>query len=284
MALLLRAPAKKAERYARAFSRLWVPLQVARGGFYQSIEIGDLLNLLQLLDNPLQDLPLLAVLHSPLVGLTASQLAEIRLKDRQARFWTALMSWNLGGSGEPEMRRKIGMFLQRFERWRRLARRVTLSRCLETILAETHYPAWLLTQPRGSQRHANVQRLVALAQDFDQFQRQGLFRFLRFMEAQKEAEAEPEIPTTATENAVRLMSIHQSKGLEFPVVVLADIGKPFNLTDVRGEIILDEEYGLCPQVKPPHTGKRYPVSLTGWRVNARPASCSEKNCACSTSP
>jgi ATP-dependent helicase/nuclease subunit A len=268
MALLLRAPAKKAERYARAFGRLGVPLQVARAGFYQSIEIADLLNLLQLLDNPLQDLPLLAVLHSPLVGLTASELAEIRLKDRQARFWTALMSWNLSASGDLEMRRKIGMFLQRFERWRRLARRVTLSRCLEAILAETHYPAWLLTQPRGSQRRANVQRLIALAQDFDQFQRQGLFRFLRFVEAQKEVEAEPEIPTTSTENAVRLMSIHQSKGLEFPLVVLADIGKLFNLTDVRGEIILDEEYGLCPQIKPPHTGKRYP-SLPYWLARQR---------------
>src|SRR5262249_18441563 len=154
-----------AERYAREFSRLKVPLQVARAGFYQSIEIADLLNLLQLLDNPFQDLPALAVLHSPLVGLTASELAEIRLQDRHSRVWTALMLWNQSGSGEPGMRRKISVFLERFGRWRRLARRVTLSRCLESILAETHYPAWLLTQVNGAQRHANVQRLVALAQD-----------------------------------------------------------------------------------------------------------------------
>ena len=268
MTVLLRAPARKAERYAREFSRLNVPLHVARAGFYQSIEIADVLNLLQLLDNPFQDLPALAVLHSPLVGLSASELAGIRLQDRRSRFWTALMLWNQAGLGDPEMRRKVTLFLERFGRWRRLSRRVTLSRCLESILAETHYPAWLLTQLNGPQRHANVQRLVALAQDFDQFQRQGLFRFLRFVEAQQEAEAEPEIPTTPSENAVRLMSIHQSKGLEFPVVVLSDLGKLFNLADTRGEIILDEEYGLCPQVKPPHTGKRYP-SLPYWLARQR---------------
>ena len=136
------------------------------------------------------------------------------------------------------------------------------------MLAETNYAAWLLTQPRGDQRHANVQRLLGLAQEFDQFQRQGLFRFLRFIEAQQLAETEPEVASVSEENAVRLMSIHQCKGLEFPVVVAADLGKAFNFADLRAEIILDEDYGLCPQVQPPHTGKRYP-SLPYWLARAR---------------
>src|SRR6185369_3462046 len=142
-----------------------------------------------------------------------------------------------------------------FAHWRRLARQVSLSRCLEEVLSETHYDSWLLTQPRGEQRHANVQRLLTLAQQFDQFQRQGLFRFLAFIQAQQLAETEPEVAAVSEENSVRLMSIHQSKGLEFPVVVVADIGKSFNTSDQRANIILDEEYGLCPQIKPPHTGK-----------------------------
>jgi ATP-dependent helicase/nuclease subunit A len=104
---------------------------------------------------------------------------------------------------------------------------------------------------------------LQLAQQFDQFQRQGLFRFLKFIEAQREIEAEPEVPAVATENAVRLMSIHQSKGLEFPVVVVADLDKNFNERDLHGEIILDEEFGLCPRVKPPESGRRYP-SLPHW--------------------
>ena len=145
---------------------------------------------------------------------------------------------------------------------------MSLSRCLEAVLTETHYADWLLTQPRGEQRHANVERLVGLARQFDQFQRQGLFRFLRFIEAQRMAETEPEVARVSEENSVRLLSIHQSKGLEFPVVVVADLGKPFNVSDLRAEIILDEKYGLCPQIKPPHTGRRYP-SLPYWLARQR---------------
>src|SRR5207249_5545340 len=98
------------------------------------------------------------------------------------------------------------------------------------------YADWLLTQPRGESRRANVQRLLGLAQRFDQFQRQGLFRFLRFIEAQRLAETEPEVAAVSEEDSVRLMSIHQSKGLEFPVVVVADLGKPFNVSDLNAEV------------------------------------------------
>ena len=122
--------------------------------------------------------------------------------------------------------------------------------------------------PRGAQRRANVEQFLNLAQQFDQFQRQGLFRFLKFIEAQREAGAEPEVAPVADENAVRLMSIHQSKGLEFPVVVVADLAKPFNEQDLRGEIILDGEFGLCPRVQPPQTGGRYP-SLPHWLAQRR---------------
>jgi len=299
MAILLRSPAGKVESYAKEFSRLDVPLQVARGGFYRSLEISDLVSLLQMLDNPLQDIPALAVLHSPLVGLTLNELAAIRLTVRKAHFWTALVRWaeaqpreqksEVGSHQldldiqhgealltEPRSRTldhggtyaKVTTFLERFARWRRLARQVSLSRCLETVLSETHYADWLLTQTRGEQRRANVQRLVGLAEQFDQFQRQGLFRFLRFIEAQQMAEAEPQVAAVNQQNAVRLLSIHQSKGLEFPVVVVADLGKTFNLSDLRSEIILDEVYGLSPQVKPPQTGSRYP-SLPYWIARRR---------------
>ncbi|MDB6020629.1 MAG: ATP-dependent deoxyribonuclease subunit, partial [Pedosphaera sp.] len=262
MAVLMRSPSGKVESFAREFTRLGVPLTVARGGFYESMEITDLLSLLQLLDNPLQDLPVLAVLHSPLVGMSLDELAAIRLLLPKGHCWAALQRFH-ETSHEYLGWAKADRFLKNFKAWRRLARQVSLSRCLEAVLGETHYAAWLLTQPRGEQRHANVQRLLALAQQFDQFQRQGLFRFLRFIEAQQAAETEPQVAAVSGEDSVRLMSIHQSKGLEFPVVVVADLGKPFNLSDLRAEIILDAEYGICPQIKPPHTGRRYP-SLPYW--------------------
>ncbi|MGA3284703.1 MAG: UvrD-helicase domain-containing protein [Verrucomicrobiota bacterium] len=269
MAVLLRSPANKAEPYAKEFERVGVPLVVERGGFFESAEILDLLSLLQLLDNPLQDVPCLAVLRSPLVGLSLDELGEIRFAAKDVHFWTAL---NRARNAEYGMRsetvEKIGKLLKRFRCWRQGVRQSSLSGCLEDVLAETHFAEWLRSRPRGAQRQANVERFLNLARRFDQFQRQGLFRFLKFIEAQREAGVEPEVAGSADENAVRLMSIHQSKGLEFPVVAVADLAKPFNTQDLRAEIILDEQFGLCPRVKPPHTGRRYP-SLPHWLAQRR---------------
>jgi ATP-dependent helicase/nuclease subunit A len=271
MAILLRSPATKAESYAKEFARAGIPLQIARSGFYDSLEVEDLLNLLQVLDNPLQDVPLLAVLRGPLVGLALDELVEIRLALRGSHFWGALVRWhqvNGPNSVAGSWSEKVGGFLAQFARWRRLARQVSLSRCLEIVLAETRYAEWLLTEPRGEQRYENVKRLLLLTQRFDQLQRQGLYRFLRFIAAQQAAQSEPDTTVVALEDAVRLLSIHQSKGLEFPVVVLADLGKPFNLQDLRSEIILDEQFGICPRVRPPRAGKHYP-SLPHWLAARR---------------
>jgi ATP-dependent helicase/nuclease subunit A len=268
IAILLRSPRGRSEIFAKEFERAGIPLAVARQGFYQSAEILDLLSLLQLLDNPLQDVPCIAVLRSPLVGLSLDELAEIRLAAKGKHFWTALNRSVERGGQRAETAAKVKDFLERYSRWRRLAKLVSLSQCLEAVLAETLYADWLRGQLRGAQRAANVAGFLNLAQQFDQFQRQGLFRFLKFIEAQQAAEAEPEAPAAATENAVRLMSIHQGKGLEFPVVVLADLAKQFNEQDLRGEIIFDEAFGLCPKVKPPHTGRRYP-SLPHWLAQRR---------------
>jgi len=269
MAVLLRAPSNKAEAYAKEFERTGVPLVVERGGFYDSTEILDLLSLLQLLDNPLQDVPAMAVLRSPLVGCSLDELAQIRIAATHEHFWTALNRTRIADCGlRIETVEKIEKFLNRFATWRKLARQASLSRCLEEVLTETHYADWLLSQPRGTQRRANVERFLGLAQKFDQFQQQGLFRFLKFIEAQREAGAEPEVAPVAGENAVRLMSIHQSKGLEFPVVAVANLAKPFNTQDSRDEIIFDEEFGLCPYIKPPQTGRRYP-SLPHWLAQQR---------------
>jgi ATP-dependent helicase/nuclease subunit A len=263
MAILMRAPSGKAEIFANQFDRTGVPLVVARGGFYDSSEILDLLGVLQLLDNPLQDLPCIAVLRSPLVGCSLDELAEIRLAAR-GHFWFALNQVRSPNfKVQNETRIKVERFLERFHRWRKLAQQSSLSQCLETILSETHYGDWLKSRPRGAQRHANVGRFLNLTEKFDQFQRRGLFRFLKFIEAEREAEVEPEFLPVADENAVRLMSIHQSKGLEFPVVAVADFAKNFNTQDLCGEIIFDEEFGLCPKVKPPSSGRRYP-SLPHW--------------------
>src|SRR6266481_3851424 len=124
MAILLRSPAGKSESYAKEFSRLNIPLLVERSGFYQAIEVSDLLSLLKILDNPLQDLPLLAVLHSPLVGLTVNELATIRLAGR-GPFWTTLLKWvertEESGGDKGQTARKVRGFFDQYSQWRRLA-------------------------------------------------------------------------------------------------------------------------------------------------------------------
>jgi ATP-dependent helicase/nuclease subunit A len=268
MVVLLRSPRHKVEAYAKEFGRLGIPLAAARGGFYESLEVRDLLGLLQVLDNPLQDLPLLGVLRSPLVGLTAAELAAIRIGREHGRFWPALLQWHRTAKARVAAYDKAREFLRRFEAWRKLSRQSAVSHCLECVIDQTHYADWIATQERGEQKRANVERLLQLTRQFDAYDGESLYRFLRFVEAQQESEVAVEPAAASAAQAVRLMSIHQSKGLEFPIVAVADLGKPFNLTELSHRIILDEEYGLSPQIQPPDTPRFYP-SLPWWLARRR---------------
>jgi ATP-dependent helicase/nuclease subunit A len=131
------------------------------------------------------------------------------------------------------------------------------------ILAETGYAELLLSQPRGRQRYMNVQQLVRVARQFDDTRGESLYLFLRHIQELQESAGDIEPATISEANAVRLMTVHQSKGLEFPVVAVADMGKPFNTSDQRGSLQLHETYGICATIKAPKTGQRYP-SLPLW--------------------
>lgn len=263
MVVLMRSPGSRGEAFAKEFHRVGVPLHAARGGFYESLEVTDLLSLLRLLDNPLQDLPLLAVLRSPLVGISQEELVAIRATSEQTLFWDALTKFRASASETGNHKAegawpKVDEFLKRYGNWRQLIRLGSLTQCLECVLTETHYESLLLAEPRGTERVANVRRFLDLARQFDPLQRQGLHRFLRFIEAQEEAELDHAPAPLPAEDAVRLMSIHQSKGLEFPVVAVAGLGVRFNLRDLSGDVLLDGELGLCPMVSPPESQRRFP--------------------------
>ncbi len=270
MVVLMRSPGSRVESFAQEFHRAGVPLHAERGGFYEALEVSDLLNLLRLLDNPLQDLPLLAVMRSPLVAMSLEELVAIRAHNEERLFWDALTKF--GAAGEPSAAHsafaKARAFLARFAVWRKRLRLGSLTDCLERALAETHYESLLLAEPRGTERVANVRRLLDLARQFDPYQRQGLHRFLQFIAAQEEEELDHGPAPAPTDNAVRLMSIHQSKGLEFPVVVVAGLGTMFNERDLRGDILIDEQFGLCPMVSPPGRERRY-ASLPHWLARRR---------------
>ncbi|MBL9137015.1 MAG: UvrD-helicase domain-containing protein [Verrucomicrobiales bacterium] len=279
MVVLHPAPRPVAERWARRFMAARVPLDVRRGGFFEAMEVSDLVHLIRLLDNPHQDQPLLAVLRSPLVGLSLVELAAVRLAGPKVDLWEAL-GRTAAGQGEPasqdgsdptpnlELQQKATWFLESFGRWRRLARERSLARCLETMLAETSYESWLRAQPRADVRLANVRKLLKMAREFDQFQRHGVFRFLQYLDAQQSVDQEVESAPAAGAVGVRMLSIHQSKGLEFPVVVVAGLGRSFNQSDLRGEWLVEGHYGVCPPVLNDSMDRRYP-SLPRWLAGDR---------------
>ncbi|MEY4385704.1 MAG: ATP-dependent exoDNAse [Verrucomicrobiota bacterium] len=269
MAVLLRSPRNRVEAFAKEFHNCGVPLQAERGGFLDSTEVSDLLSLVRLLDNTLQDIPLLAVLRSPLVAMTLDELAQIRIASKAKRLWAAVKEFHhvtrtAGKSNEPTLGfskesmlawRKVDWFLQRFAVWRELARQASLSQCLERALADSHYEAVTQAGERGAERVANVRKFIALVRQYDPYQRQGLFRFLQFIEALQAAEQEIEPAPALAQNAVRLMSIHKSKGLEFPVVVVACLGTRFNASDQSEAVLVDEDYGVCAKAVASSGGK-----------------------------
>ncbi len=259
MVVLMRSVKAKSETYAKVFHEFGIPLVARRGGFYGALEVMDLLNLLRLLDNPLQDVPLLAVLRSPLVGLSLDELAAIRATLSRAPFWEALRKFHRETAHDHSAWPKVDEFLTRHARWRSGVQRGSLSACLESALDETGYEALLLAGARGTARAGNVRQLLALARRFDPHQRQGLHRFLRFIDQQLELEEDREpAPPTEMTGAVELRTIHQSKGLEFPVVVLAGIGQSFNEQDLRKDILISQRYEFCMKVLAPEAEQRYP--------------------------
>ncbi|MGA4642960.1 UvrD-helicase domain-containing protein [Limisphaera sp. 4302-co] len=275
MAVLLRSPGPKSEIYLQQFEAAGVPLEVSRKEFFGALEVSDLLNLLRLLDNPLQDLPLLAVLRSPIVGLTLDEMAWVCAHRRDLPVWQRLRRWleedGTGPAGGPvgdSLRRKLQHFLQQHARWRQWARLGSVSRCLEVILSDTRYLAWVESQPAGRFRRLNVDRCLELARDFDRIHGEGLTGFLRRIEAWEETETEPEVAPEPGTDAVRLLSIHQSKGLEFPLVAVADLGKPFNVQDLHAQVIVDERYGPASRILTPDGRWSYP-SLASWLAQQR---------------
>ncbi|MBL9128659.1 MAG: UvrD-helicase domain-containing protein, partial [Verrucomicrobiales bacterium] len=273
MVVLHPAPRVVSERWARAFAAEGVPLDARRGGFFEATEVSDLIHLVRLLDNPRQDISLLAVLRSPLVGMNPEELAALRFEATTGSLWTDLIALERNSNprrsptdAEPDAvlgevragaRAKAGEFLDAYRRWRRIATRGSLAACLETVLAETAYEAWLMSRERADARRANLRRLLGLTRQFDTFQRHGLFRFVRFLEAQAESADRTESAPAASGDSVRLLSMHQSKGLEFPVVVAAGLGRRFNTRDVTADWLIDPDFGICPPIVPDPPHRRY---------------------------
>ncbi len=252
IAILLRATQYKARQFAEMLRPMGIRVHSdAGGGFFESIEVRDMLALLSLLDNFQQDIPLAAFLRGPIAGLDAPDdaLARVRLNYPGSRsdpvpFHRAVARYS--DEQNDALARHLRNILGQLDAWRDLSRRRPLAELLWTIFDQTGYLAFCSGLPDGQQRVANLIRLHERARQFGTFQRQGLRRFLQFLSTLQDEEQTVGQPPVATEadDAVRVMSIHRAKGLEFPVVIVADLGKQHNLSDTRSPILVDRQAGL----------------------------------------
>ncbi len=267
--VLLRSTKNKANHYERVFramgSGVYADLTT---GYFASLEVQDVLSLLRVIDNTNQDIPLAAVLRSPILHprLTESQLVAIREQARTAPFHRAVRRYAQDGPDE-SLRGRLRRFLADVEHWRGRLRREPLHDVLWRILVETGYLAYVGGLRNGIQRRANLIRLHERARQFGGFVRQGLHRFLRFIEdlEREGGDLGPAPAVSEAEDVVRIMSIHRSKGLEFPVVVLPDLAKPFNFSDASGSMLYERRGHIGLPVVDLERGIRYPT-LTSLAV------------------
>lgn len=257
--ILLRS-LQETDKFTEQFANLGIPLYAEIGtGYFAATEIRVMVSLLKIIDNPRQDIPLASVLRSPIVGLSPQELAEIRINNQESSFYKALLT-TLDKDNQ-KLKDKIAKFLSNLERWRTFARQGNLADLIWLLYRETGYFDYVGAMPGGIQRQANLRILHARAQKFESTSFRGLFMFLRFIERLKEkkGDLEPARALSENENVVRIMSIHKSKGLEFPVVFVAGLGKNFNFMDIRKDILLHKDLGLGPAYVDPEKRIKYPT-------------------------
>ena len=226
------------------FKQLGIPLSINdTQNYFQSTELRVMISLLQIIDNPYQDIPLAAVLRSPIVGLQEEELAHIRLALPQKEYFQAIKKYM--EINQDAISDKLETFLVQLGDWREFARRESLAELLVKIYNETAYLDYVLGMPVGQQRHANLLALIERAKDYERSSFRGLYQFIRFIEKMQEKDKDlGEPPTEELQDAVRVMTIHGSKGLEFPIVFLMDMSKSFNVQDTRKNYVFDERLGL----------------------------------------
>ena len=247
--ILLRSMTGWSEVFVNTLMQEGIPAYADTGtGYFQTLEITTILNVLRIIDNPRQDIPLAGVLYSPIVGLTSTQLALIRAADQNNSMYTAVCSYSREG-GDEEIRLRLERFLDQLEDYRAMVAYTPIHELLQEILEQTGYYYYVMAMPGGERRKANIDMLISQAVRFEKGSYSGLFHFIRYIEKLHKYEVDFGEAATSGEqdNTVRIMSIHKSKGLEFPIVFVGGMSKQFNTQDIRSNIILHSELGVGPE-------------------------------------
>ena len=243
-----------AESFSSVLAEEGIPAySVSREGYFETYEVSVLMDYLRILDNARQDLPLAAVLTSPFGALDTEELARIRLAFPELPFYAAAPRYAEAEYTETEeitekdkaARKKLKEFYEQLTYFRRKVPYTPIHELLGEVIERTGYGTYISAMPGGAQRQANVDMLVEKAAAFEGTSYKGLFNFIRYIEQIRKYDVDYGEAGILDEQAdtVRIMSIHKSKGLEFPVVFAAGMGKAFNMQDVRGSVILHPELG-----------------------------------------
>lgn len=224
-------------------------------GYFSSYEIQVILSMLRILDNPLQDIPMAAVLASPIVGMDDEELAQIRSAFKGVSFAQAALSAMAGEDGYED--EKLKAFALVFERLRGAVADTPIHELLYRMLDETGFYRYASAMPAGKRRRQNIDMLIEMAAAYEKTSYKGLFHFVRYIDIQQKYEIDYGEADTAGENddVVRIMTIHKSKGLEFPVVFVSGLGKGFNTQDTKSDLVIHEKLGLglVEKTKSPRT-------------------------------
>ena len=249
--ILLRSASGWSETFTEVLSAHGIPVYAAsKTGYFSALEVVTILNYLQICDNPLQDIQMTGVLRSPIVGCTTQELAILRETFPEGMIYESVLGYLEKYEGTSEeahaLYQKLHTFISLLNELRNLAVYTPVHELILEILRRTGYGNYAKALPNGAQRSANLAMLVEKAMDYEKTSYRGLFNFVRYIEHLQKYEVDyGEVNLSgAGEGSVEIMTIHKSKGLEFPVVILAGMGKQFNFQDLNARLLIHPEYGL----------------------------------------
>ena len=245
--VLLRSTATLAPIYEKEIADLGMPVFSDTSSEYlNSVEIQTIISVLKIIDNPMQDIPLVTVMRSMIGGFTDNDLIEIRLTDKNCNFYESILKAQVQVS--EELRIKINNFLEKIENWREANEYLNLDELIWKIYLDTGYYNYVGLMQNGKLRQANLKMLFERAKQYESASFKGLFNFINFIDKLKLSSGDLGSAKIIGENedVIRIMSIHKSKGLEFPVVFLSSTGKKFNMQDLNKKVLLHQDIGLGP--------------------------------------
>lgn len=247
--ILLRSVTGYADVFVKVLMEQGIPaFTPSKTGYFSAVEVQTVLNLLRIIDNPMQDIPLAAVMHSVIGGFSAEDLAKIKVASDKKFFYENVLCYQSGkGEGrDQDLQKRLTAFLTQLAEFRAMVPYTPVHELITIVLEKTGYLSYITALPEGEQRRANLAMLTERAIAYEQTSYKGLFHFVRYIEKLHKYDIDYGEADTVSENenAVRIMSIHKSKGLEFPIVFVSGMGKNFNMQDTRSRLILHPDYGI----------------------------------------